>query len=58
LATDNAKDPILSKINASPEMIGLYTAGIAMGVNFDRLVDTVMSETGNYIASWISGNVF
>lgn len=58
LATDNAKDPTLSKINANQDIIGLYTAGTAIGIDFHRLVHTIMSETGDYLLGWISGNVF
>lgn len=58
LATDNAKDPTLSKINANQDIIGLYTAGTAIGIDFPRLVHTIMSETGDYLLGWLSGNVF
>ena len=58
LATDNAKDPTLSKINANQDIIGLYTAGVAVGIDFNRLVHTIMSETGDYLVSWLTGNVF
>ena len=47
LAADNAKDPTLFKINASPEMIGLYTAGIFLGIEPNQLVDIINSKTGN-----------
>lgn len=58
LATDNAKDPTLSKINAGPNMIGLYTAGVALGIPFTALTNTIMSQTGNIINSLLNGNVF
>ena len=45
----NAKDPTLSKINAGPNMIGLYTAGVALGIPFTALTNTIMSQTGNII---------
>jgi hypothetical protein len=33
LSTDNAKDPTLTKINASPNMMPLYLAGLALGLD-------------------------
>lgn len=58
LATDNAKDPTLAKINAGPDMIGMYTAGIALGVPFSRLTATMMSRTGDVVNTLLNGNVF
>ena len=50
LATDNAKDPTLSKINAGPDMIGLYTAGLTLGIPFETLVKLIDSETGRIMS--------
>lgn len=50
LATDNAKDPTLSKINAGPDMIGLYTAGLTLGIPFKTLVELIDSETGRIMS--------
>lgn len=58
LAADNAKDPTLSKINAGPKMIGLYTAGIVLGIQPDLLINIVNSPTGLLINSLMHGNVF
>lgn len=58
LSTDNAKDPTLSKYNAGPEMIGLYTAGIILGVDRDTLCDLIISDTGILLRNLQKGNVF
>ena len=58
LATDNAKDPTLSKINAGPDMIGLYTAGLTLGIPFETLVKLIDSETGRIMSQLQRSNVF
>lgn len=58
LSTDNAKDPTLSKINANPEMIGLYNAGFVLGLPIDFLTKVIMSSSGMALASLQQGNVF
>lgn len=58
LATDNAKDPTLAKINAGPDLLGLYTAGLSIGLDMETLIGTVMSNTGLVINRLIEGNVF
>ena len=45
----NAKDPTLAKINAGPDMMGLYTAGIGLGIEFESLAKTMMSASGTMI---------
>jgi hypothetical protein len=50
LSTDNAKDPTLAKINANPEMIGLYNAGFVLGLPISFLSKIIMSPTGMAIA--------
>jgi len=37
LATDNAKDPNLSKVNGDSEMMPLYIAGTAVGLSNEFL---------------------
>jgi hypothetical protein len=49
LSTDNAKDPTLSKINANPEMIGLYNAGFVLGLPIDVLTNVMLSPASNVI---------
>lgn len=57
LSTDNAKDPTLTKINADPEMIELYNAGFALGLDFDTLVSIINSETGRVLLDVQKGNI-
>lgn len=58
LSTDNAKDPTLSKINANPEMIGLYNAGFVLGLPINFLTKVIMSSSGMALAKIQQGNVF
>lgn len=58
LAADNAKDPTLFKINAGPSMIGLYTAGIFLGLDPKTLVSIINSKTGNLITDLMKSNRF
>lgn len=57
LSTDNAKDPTLSKINAGPEMIGLYNAGFALGFDIYTLIDLIDSNTGRVLSEMQQGNI-
>lgn len=58
LSTDNAKDPTLSKYNADPGTIGVYIAGIIMGVDINTLRDLMISDTGILLNNLQKGNVF
>lgn len=58
LAADNAKDPTLSKLNAGPDMLGLYTAGVMIGVPIETLIPIITSDTGKLIQKQLSGNIF
>lgn len=58
LSTDNAKDPVLSKINAGPQMMGLYTAGLMMGFDVDALVEIMTSPVAWEMANMMNSNVF
>ena len=58
LSTDNAKDPTLAKINANPEMIGLYNAGFVLGLPIRFLAKVIMSPTGMAIADVQQGDIF
>lgn len=57
-ATDNAKDPILAKINAGPNMMGLYTYGTAIGIPLNDLAGTMMSKTARILSKLMDSNVF
>lgn len=56
LSTDNAKDPALGKMNGGPEMIGLYTAGLSMGMDMQVLNDIMTSPAGIAVANLQKGN--
>jgi hypothetical protein len=43
LATDNAKDPSLSKMNGDAEMMPLYTAGVACGIPIQYLSEVMLT---------------
>lgn len=58
LSTDNAKDPTLAKINANPEMIGLYNSGFVLGLPINFLSKIIMSPTGMAIADVQQGDIF
>ena len=58
LSTDNAKDPTLAKINANPEMIGLYNAGFVLGLPIRFLANIIMSPSGMAIADVQQGDIF
>lgn len=57
-ATDNAKDPILAKINAGPNMMGLYTYGTAIGIPLRDLAGAMMSPTARILSRLMDSNVF
>lgn len=58
LATDNAKELQLSKLNANTKMVGLYIYGITIGMDFRDIANILMSPTGNVISQLLEGNVF
>lgn len=58
LSTDNAKDPTLTKINAGPQMISLYLAGLALGLDFEVLVKVMTSDFAWEITNMMSDNIF
>jgi hypothetical protein len=58
LATDNAKDPTLAKINAESKMIGLYLAGFTLGISIDKLIPILTSRAAIKIAELMREDVF
>lgn len=58
LATDNAKDPALSKLNAGMAMMGLYTTGTSLGIPVEAIAELALSETGLLLAKLTNGNAF
>lgn len=57
LATDNAKELALDKLNAA-NMLGMYIYGITIGIDFKTLSDIICSETGLIINEMMQGNSF
>jgi len=58
LATDNAKDPTLSKLNATPQTLGCYTAGLVLGLSIEEVADLLVSDTGLLLVEMLKTNVF
>lgn len=58
LSADNAKELILSKINAGVDMIGLYLYGIASGIDFNIISSAMTSFTGETLRKIVQGNIF
>ncbi len=57
-ATDNAKELILKKINATSKLIDLYTVGLQMGVKFEEISDIMTSPLFNSIVRISENNIF
>jgi hypothetical protein len=58
LSTDNAKDPTLAKINAGQKMIGLYLAGVSLGISIPSLIKVLTSKPAMLMAELMSKNMF
>lgn len=58
LATDNAKELQLSKLNAGTATIGMYIYGITIGMDFNSIANILMSDVGKTITNIMRGNVF
>lgn len=57
-ATDNAKELILSKINAGPMFAGMYLHLIMLNFNFDDIAAFMTSPTVQTIADLCKSNIF
>ena len=57
-STDNAKELLLSKINATARFIDVFTVALQCGVTFDEISDLMMSPMFNYIARLAANNIF
>lgn len=57
-ATDNAKELILDKINAGPELAGVYMYMIMQGVKFDDIADIMISDVVNKVVAKAKQNWF
>lgn len=58
LATDNAKELCLGKLNAGTNMIGMYIYGLSVGIPFNELSRLMMSPLGHTIRSLMEGDTF
>lgn len=58
LATDNAKELALSKLNAGSDMVGLYLYGIMIGMDFRDISKILISKSAQVIANMQKGNIF
>ena len=57
-STDNAKELILSKINATSKFIDLYTVAIQCGSTFEEISNIMMSPIFNSISRLADNNIF
>lgn len=57
-ATDNAKELILAKINAGPELAGTYVYMIMQGLSFDSITDFMVSPTVDAIVKTSKSDIF
>lgn len=58
LATDNAKELKLAKLNAGPKTLGMYIFGITAGMDFETISNTMMSDAGFILAKAVDSNVY
>lgn len=56
ISVDNAKDLALAKLNAGPEMVGMYVFGAALGVPAETLIQIINSPLGELLSSLTKGN--
>lgn len=57
-ATDNAKELILSKINASTKFADIYTYLIGSGMSFQQISDIMMSPIFNVVAYYTQSDLY
>ena len=58
LATDNAKELTLAKLNATIKTLGMYIYGISIGMNFKDVANIIMSDVGLTFTQLLDSNVF
>lgn len=58
LATDNAKELALAKLNASDKTLGMYIYGLSIGMEFEDVASILMSPVGLTLTSVMEGNIF
>jgi len=57
-ATDNAKELILAKINATPGLVDLYNYLTSIGYSFDKIASIMTSTLMDRIAQMSNSNIF
>jgi len=57
-ATDNAKELILAKINANPDMMKIYLYSIIIGIDFNDVASLMTSDTINVLTKLSNSNIF
>lgn len=57
-ATDNAKELILDKLNATPEFIDIYSSALTEGTDFNDIADLMTSDVFNVISRFTKSNIF
>lgn len=57
-ATDNAKELILKKINATSRLIDVFTVALQMGMKFNEIADIMTSPLFNSIVRLADNNIF
>lgn len=58
LATDNAKELALSKLNAVTKTLGMYIYGVAIGMDFHDIAKLLMSDIGLKLSEIAESDVF
>ena len=58
LATDNAKELKLSKLNATSNLVDIYTYLLSLGSSVDDVAQVMTSKLFNYAAKMSEGDVF
>ncbi len=57
-ATDNAKELILAKINATPDLVDIYTYLTGIGVPFSKIADLMTSDALQFVTKLAENNIF
>lgn len=57
LATDNAKELCLAKLNANAKMAGMYIYGLTKGIPFEELGQLLMSDIGGVVSQYLKGSI-
>lgn len=57
-STDNAKELILQKINATPRLMGVYIYGSLIGIELSDLIDLMTSEEVSAVSKLTVNNIF